>query len=66
MDLNQLLFQHQIALINASEASPGHGRESCFDMAGHYARRIGRLRAEMGAAEYRPLPESILIHGPRA
>ena len=43
MDLNQLLYHHQIALMN-QRRSP----LSASSLVEHYARRLRRYRAEMG------------------
>ena len=43
MDLNQLLYHHQIALMN-ERCSP----LSATNLVEHYARRLRRYRAEMG------------------
>ena len=51
MDLNELLFQHQRAIRNAGRVTPGPG-PSAFDLVGHYAQRIRRLREGMGVASY--------------
>lgn len=52
MDLNQLLFQHQRALIRyaADRASDRNGYQ--FDLVQHYERRIRRLRRELGVVGY--------------
>ncbi|WP_395393711.1 hypothetical protein WBP07_01340 [Novosphingobium sp. BL-8A] len=42
MDLNELLYQHQLALIHARASLPGENREAYSKIADHYA---GRLRA---------------------
>ena len=43
MDLNQLLYHHQLALMQGgSSASPG------TDLSDHYARKIRELRRELG------------------
>jgi hypothetical protein len=60
MDLNQLLFQHQVALMNLAKAcdlrSSGDAFDtssaSRFDLVRHYERRIARLRTDLGVAEY--------------
>lgn len=52
MDLNQLLFHHQIALIREDLRKPSASSGSRFDLAAYYERRIHRLRREMGAAQY--------------
>jgi hypothetical protein len=51
MDLNELLRQHQIALINAENASP-EGPNLGFRMVEHYERRISRLRTQLGVRQY--------------
>jgi hypothetical protein len=48
MDLNQLLHQHQVALINLDEAHSEDDRMSRFDLVGHYAKRIREFRAGVG------------------
>jgi len=56
MDLNQLLFHHQVALIRSG--APGTARSGPvpasphFDLVAHYGKRIGRLRREMGVPRY--------------
>jgi len=56
MDLNQLLFQHQRAIIQSGTSHSGaiapEPAESRFDLIGHYAERIRRLREEMGVSVY--------------
>ena len=49
MDLNQLLYHHQVALINVGRAPKCRSR---FDMANHYAKRITTMRSKTGAAVY--------------
>lgn len=51
MDLNELLFQHQIALMRAAKP---HNRQSGghFDLVRHYETRIDRLRNTLGVAPY--------------
>jgi len=49
MDLNQLLYQHQVALINVVRVPKCGGS---FDMANHYAKRITKMRNKTGAAIY--------------
>lgn len=56
MDFNQLFYQHQLALLKAPVSSPDQ-RGSRFDLVRHYARRITRLRAELGLPLY---PASLL------
>jgi hypothetical protein len=53
MDLNQLLFQHQLALMKIEGAQPcPPQRGSRFDLIRHYERRIDRLRHAMGVSGY--------------
>jgi hypothetical protein len=51
MDMNELLRQHQIALINADNDHCG-ARDHDFRMVKHYARRIALLRTELGVPQY--------------
>lgn len=48
MDLNALYFHHQIALSNAASGSSHDDRETYFDLARYYARRIRDTREAMG------------------
>lgn len=53
MDLNQLLFHHQIALIRyAARDQDDRERGSRFDLVRHYEIRIARLRNDMGVQSY--------------
>lgn len=53
MDLNQLLFHHQVALIDyATRDKSDEHRGSRFDLVRHYETRIARLRHDMGVATY--------------
>ena len=49
MDLNQLLFHHQVALIHHARGVPSDAARS---LAGHYARRIGQVRQKLGLAPW--------------
>ncbi|MFC3173106.1 hypothetical protein ACFOD9_02455 [Novosphingobium bradum] len=49
MDLNELLFQHQRAIRDAGRIAPGPGPSS-FDLVGHYAERVRRLRQRLGVS----------------
>lgn len=51
MDLNEILFHHQVALIKAAEPLPGHCGKA-FDLVRHYETRLARLRANLGVAVY--------------
>lgn len=51
MDLNHLLFQHQVAVLRAT--APRHGEGPArFDLVRHYKSRIDRLRRNLGATAY--------------
>lgn len=50
MDLNQLLFDHQIALIDAARAPAEAPRRSALERANDLAVRIDMRRRELGAA----------------
>lgn len=52
MDLNQLLYHHQLALIRHSAHPCELPSPSRFDLVTHYERRIDRLRHEMGVPSY--------------
>ncbi|MCJ2181032.1 hypothetical protein [Novosphingobium album (ex Hu et al. 2023)] len=53
MDLNQLLFHHQLALIQLDTPDVQTGkRQRQFDLVRHYEKRITRLREEMGVSRY--------------
>jgi len=54
MDLNELLKQHQIALINAEQHGSGQGKSNLC-LVGHYAKRIKALRAELGVQQYQSI-----------
>jgi hypothetical protein len=51
MDMNELLRQHQIALINAENGHFG-GADPGLRLVRHYAKRIVRLRSELGVRQY--------------
>jgi len=50
MDLNQLLYHHQRAVIAQTDGAQERG--SRFDLVSYYERRISRLRHELGVAQY--------------
>lgn len=51
MDLNQLLYQHQVAVIRTgAEVVTSFG--SRFDIVSHYERRIVKLREKLGVSQY--------------
>ncbi|WP_206435967.1 hypothetical protein [Altericroceibacterium xinjiangense] len=51
MDMNQLLFEHQLALMNASGQLTGERERHVAD-ARRYASEIVSLRRELGARDY--------------
>lgn len=54
MDMNELFYHHQMALI-ARDAPLGRGasaRHASFDLPGHYAQRIDAYRAKRGMRQY--------------
>ncbi len=51
MDLNQLLYNHQLAKLNAGHTPPGGDRDTYFDLVGYYARRITEWRRANGLSE---------------
>lgn len=53
MDLNQLLYHHQISLIQFATHNKGNrDAGSRFDLVRHYETRIARLRQDMGVSSY--------------
>lgn len=44
MDMNQLLYHHQLAKLNAQHSRSDQNRKSSFDLVGHYADRITAWR----------------------
>lgn len=53
MDLNQLLYHHQLALIDYAARDTIDDRHgSRFDLVRHYEKRIARLRHDMGVVPY--------------
>jgi hypothetical protein len=54
MDMNELFYHHQMALIALSQPQ-GRGasaRHASFDLPGHYAQRIDAYRAKRGMRQY--------------
>lgn len=51
MDLNHLLFQHQVAVMDA-QTRQDHRAGSRYDLVRHYETRIARLRQKLGVAAY--------------
>ncbi len=48
MDLNQLLCNHQRALMNQRSAKSLNDRNTYFDLAGYYGERIRKYRLTAG------------------
>ena len=48
MDLNALFFHHQTAIMNGAATSCDQLQASNFELAEHYAKRIGAERRRMG------------------
>ena len=48
MDLNQLLSNHQRALMNANQARSMTDKTTYFDLVGYYAKRIRAHRDRLG------------------
>ena len=53
MDMNQLLYHHQIALIDALRPRPD--RRNDVDLVAHYAKRIRTYRRLHGLNPYREI-----------
>ena len=53
MDLNQLLANHQRALMNERAATSTCDRATYFDLIGYYAERIRKQRSAAGLPRYR-------------
>jgi len=51
MDLNELLYQHQRALMSKANPRP-LSCASHFDLVDHYAKRIRRLRLDLGVSSW--------------
>ncbi len=49
MDLNYLLYRHQVSLMRAEAAVCSCSRRSHRDLARGYAERIGAIRSSLGA-----------------
>jgi hypothetical protein len=49
--MNQLLYNHQLAKLNAQHSRSDKSRKSNFDLVGHYAARITAWRRTQGLCE---------------
>lgn len=52
MDLNELLYQHQLALIHARASQPGENREAYSRIAAHYKERLRTYRSRRNIQQY--------------
>ena len=54
MDMNELFYHHQMALIALSQPRRrgASARHASFDLPGHYAQRIDAYRAKRGMRQY--------------
>ncbi|MFL0355722.1 hypothetical protein ACI5KX_04520 [Erythrobacter sp. GH1-10] len=48
MDLNQLLYNHQVAKMNANHSASNDDRKTYFDLVGYYEKRIAAFRKDSG------------------
>lgn len=51
MNINQLLYNHQLAKLNAQQATSGKDGGVYFDLVGYYDRRIIAWRRARGLSE---------------
>ena len=52
MDLNRLLFEHQLALIKARFSVPGPTRSAYSHIAAHYSHRLREYRRSRKVQQY--------------
>lgn len=52
MDINELLYHHQIALMRAAQMQSSSSSASRFDLVRHYAKRIRDYRQTHSLAQY--------------
>lgn len=55
MDMNELFYRHQMALMAVSRPHGASARHADFDLSGHYADRIDAYRARRGMGRYFPI-----------
>lgn len=65
MDMNELFYRHQMALMATRPRHGASARHADFDLSGHYADRIDAYRARRGMSRYFPVarPEAAPIIG---
>ena len=52
MDMNELFYRHQMALMAVDRPHGANARHADFDLPGHYADRIDAYRARRGMSKY--------------
>jgi len=52
MDLNQLLYQHQIAVMNQQHSRSAEDQATYFNLVEYYSKRIREFRAGAGLPRY--------------
>lgn len=52
MDMNELFYRHQMALMAVGQLHGASARHADFDLSGHYADRIDAYRARRGMSKY--------------
>ena len=52
MDMNELFYRHQMALMAVGRLRGSSARHADFDLSGHYADRIDAYRVRRGMSKY--------------
>lgn len=52
MDMNELFYRHQMALMTVGRPRGSSARHADFDLSGHYADRIDAYRTRRGMSKY--------------
>ncbi len=52
VDINELFYRHQLALMAAGRPRSASARRAAVDLSGHYADRIEAYRARRGMSKY--------------
>ena len=66
MDMNELFYRHQMALMAVGGRRGASARHADFDLSGHYADRIDAYRVRRGMSRYFAVatcPEAAVILG---
>lgn len=58
MDMNELFYRHQLALMATRPLHGASARHADFDLPGHYADRIDAYRVRRGMSKYFAEPAS--------